>query len=223
MSFFDEARTKAGSLQKKLLGPPYDYKGKIKSPGQLGMSDKGTLKTLAKDVGGLIGYAQILATGGGKASKVRGPLGNKFFLKTGAQCKNEKGEDVSRYIYVNNVPKPPFAGLIKGTTTGANALNPYRIMGAFSEGNTPACRKITLEVVDNNNQRRRESNYLTLNDIKYLREGFGYDDDDEYEYDDDDAGEEEIALPDDIYVQTYYACLAVFGTYIVYRLMYKNR
>ena len=42
---------------------------------------------------------------GGGASKVNGPMGNKFFLKTGAKCKDtQSGKKVDRFMYVNNVP-----------------------------------------------------------------------------------------------------------------------
>jgi len=219
MSFFKKAHNNANKLSEKLLGPPYDYKGKVKGPGALGMSDKGTLQALGKDVRGLIGYSDILTRGGGVASRVNGALGNKFFLKTGMKCISKKtGKSVNRYIYMNNVPNAPLAGLIKGTTTGIDSLNPYRIMGSFGAGADPICRPISLEVIDNNNSRRRETHYMTLNDIKYLRQGFS---NMELEEDPLDTSDE-IQLPEDIYIQAYYVFLATFGIYVIYKLMGKK-
>lgn len=214
-----QAMNDPSSLQKSILGEPYDYKKQIKNTSELGMSDRGDLATLEKDVRGIVGYMKVLIEGGGRASKVNGPLGNKFFMKTAMLCKN-KGKDVPRSIYINNVPKPPLAGLIKGTTTGLQAINPFRIMGAFADATTPECKKMSLEVIDSNNRKSRETHYMTLNDIEYLNKGIlGFQTMD----DEDDLvkNAEIIELPDDLFVQAYYVCLAALGMYLVYRLMHK--
>lgn len=225
MSFFQQASSNATKLSDQLLGPPYNYKSKVKTPAEIGMSDKGTLDALGKDVGGLIGYAEILITGGGVASKVDGPLGNKFFLKTGSQCKDEKsGKEVDRYIYINNVPGEPLPGLIKGTTTGVDALNPFRLMGAFAQGTAPKCRQITLEVVDNNNNKRRETHYMTLNDIDYVRSGFAnmIVKGEMKKANEGEITNDEVGLPDDPYIQAYLVFLATFGVFVIYKLMGKK-
>ena len=92
-----------------LLGDDYPYYNYIRTPSELGMSTKGTLETVGKDVLGLGAYAATLATGGsldGKwATSVRRPLGNQYFLQSGGQCNDVKTKlAVDRYIYVNNVP-----------------------------------------------------------------------------------------------------------------------
>ena len=74
------------------------------------MSSKGSISAVSKDINGLISYVEVLVTGKSKASVSGGPLGNKFFLKTGAKCKDiandaSNNELVDRYIYVNNVPQ----------------------------------------------------------------------------------------------------------------------
>lgn len=217
-NYIQQAKDNVNQLSENIIGPPYDYKSKIKTTRELGMSDKGDLPTLENDVRGIVGYMKVLIEGGGRASKVNGPLGNKFFMKTAMLCKDTATKkEVPRYIYINNVPNPPLPGLIKGTTTGLEAINPFRIMGAFSDATTPDCKKVTLEVIDSNNRKSRETNYMTLNDIKYMREGFEtVDDTDENEGIDDN-----VALPDDMFIQAYYVTLAAFGVYIVYRLMHK--
>ena len=216
-NFFEQAKNNAGQLEQQLVGAPYDYKEKIKNPQAMGMSDRGTLPVLGNDIKGLVGYSAVLVSGGGNASRVNGPLGSKFFLKTGASCNDvATKKNVPRYIYIDNVPKPPFAGLIKGTTTGISALNPYRFMGAFSEGAEPPCRNITLEVVDNNNRTTRETHYVTLSDIKNL-EGFqgGVDEDIQFDVD----GPDDVSLPNDPQIQLYFGILALFGVYIVFKIM----
>ena len=85
-NFFKDAQKNVKQLEEDLLGPDYKYFKFIKSPEEMGMSANGSLGTLANDIGGLIGYVELLVAGGGNASKVNGPLGNKFFLETGAKC-----------------------------------------------------------------------------------------------------------------------------------------
>ncbi len=218
-NIIQQSKNNAAQLSRNILGEPYDYKKQIRTTGEMGMSDRGDLATLEKDVRGIVGYMKVLIEGGGRASKVNGPLGNKFFMKTAMLCKN-KGKDVPRSIYINNVPKPPMAGLIKGTTTGLQAINPFRIMGAFADATTPDCQRITLEVIDSNNRKSRETHYMTLNDIEYLNKGLlGFQNID----DDGDVvtNAEVLDLPDDMVVQAYYVCLAALGVYMVYRLMRK--
>jgi len=216
MSFYANANSNPQGVQASLLGPSYSYKDQIRSPEELGMSDRGTMTALGNDVTGLIGYVSVLVDGGGKASKTGRPLGNKFFMKTGALCNDvNTKKDVDRYIYVNNVPNAPLPGLIKGVTTGLGTLNPFRIMGAFAEGSKPPCREINLEVIDVNNQMSRETHYVTLSDIKSL-EGFQ----NEKSEDDSDAPME---LPRDLVIQMYFVTLSGLGLYLVYKLMNKER
>ena len=85
-NFFKEVAQDAKKVEKALLGPDYKYFDYIKTPQEIGMSDEGNLGALADDIGGLINYVELLVTGKTKASATGGPLGDKFFLKTGATC-----------------------------------------------------------------------------------------------------------------------------------------
>ena len=160
-NIFQEVKNNAVGIEQKLLGPDYPYWENIKDPKGIGMSDEGSLSTMAKDIDGLIQYVEVLVTGKG-ASKTGGPLGNKFFLQTGGKCKDVKtGQDVDRYIYVNNVPMgnipfissglgtnfSDFKGLIPGTMGNLNVLNPFAILSSFTAGATPDCQEITMQVV----------------------------------------------------------------------------
>jgi len=190
-NLFQEVLNDANGVESRLLGQSYPYYKNIKSPSEIGMSDKGTIKQMTKDINGLIQYVELLVTGKSKASATGGPLGNKFFLQTGAKCaaadqctKDANGvstcQEVDRYIYVNNVPYgnipfissglgqnfTEFRGLIPGAMGNLDVLNPYSIMSAFLSGSTPPCQQITMQVIDSSNNKSSETHYVTTVDIK---------------------------------------------------------
>ena len=189
---FKEVLTDVQGVEEKLLGPTYPYFKNIKTPSQLGMSDAGNIQQMAKDVDGLIQYVEVLVTGDSKASSTGGPLGNKFFLQTGAKCAAmdkcsnpsvpSTCQQVDRYIYINNVPQgnipfissglgvnfSEFKGLIPGAMGNLNVLNPFAIMSAFASGSTPPCKELTMETIDINNNKSSETHYVTLSDISNM-------------------------------------------------------
>ena len=165
-NIFEEVLKDAKGVEEKLLGPTYPYYKNINEPSKIGMSDKGTISALGKNINGLIAYVDVLVTGQGDASATRNPLGNKFFLKTGAKCKDiATEEEVDRYIYVNNIPQgnipflssgmgvnfSTFRGLIPGTMSNLSVLNPFNILRSFLSGSTPDCQEISMQTVDINN------------------------------------------------------------------------
>jgi hypothetical protein len=85
-NIFEEVVNDANAVQNKLLGPTYPYYKNINTPTQIGMSDKGTIQQMGKDINGLIQYVELLVSGNSQASSTGGPLGNRFFLQTGAKC-----------------------------------------------------------------------------------------------------------------------------------------
>ena len=183
MSLFQEVLKDPKGVEKRLMGPSYPYYKYIKSPGEMGMSDKGTLDTLGKDINGLISYSEVLVTGKSNASATGQALGNKFFLKTGGKCKDTATKkEVDRYIYIDNVPSgnvpfissgmgvsfSEFEGLIPGAISNLDVLNPFNIMQAFMSGSTPDCQELTMETIDTYNNKSTESNFVTLIDIKNI-------------------------------------------------------
>ncbi len=186
-NMFEESASDPVGLKKQLLGPDYPYYKYVKSPDKIGMSSAGSLAQLGKNINGLMSYTQLLVEGTGKASATGKPLGNKFFLKTGAKCKpvlnkEDASEKEDRYIYINNVPQGniPFIssgmgtnfkemrGLIPGTLSDLNAFNPMTIMSGFMEGAEPECDQITMETIDTYNNHSTESHYVTLTDISSM-------------------------------------------------------
>ena len=81
----------------------YKYQEKIKPPADLGITSKGTMSALSKDITGIISYVNLLVSGNSSASKEGGgPLGNKFYLKTAGKCKSSDGNIHDRYMYIYN-------------------------------------------------------------------------------------------------------------------------
>jgi hypothetical protein len=182
-NLFEDALSGDGGKD-SYMGPDYPYYKYVKTPDEIGMSSKGNLKTLGKDVDGLLAYIDVLVTGKSKASATGQPLGNKFFLKTGGKCADKStdpnGLEVDRYIYINNVPMgnipfmsgaigvnfTEFRGLIPGTISNLNAFNPMGLMRSFLARPTPDCQEITMQTIDIYNNKSTESHFVSIADIK---------------------------------------------------------
>lgn len=161
----------------------YSYVNAIKTPSEMGMSDKGDLKTIEKDINGLISYVKLLVDGPSPASRQKGgPLGNQFFSETNATCNvttNGVSVSVPRSIYIDNLPKgginaapganlPDFRGLIPGMMSGMDVLDPNRIADAMADSDSPECIQVTLNVVDSSYNIVPETNYITIADASYI-------------------------------------------------------
>jgi hypothetical protein len=251
-NLFEEVLTDVKGVEERLLGPTYPYYKNIKAPSDIGMSDKGTIQQMAKNVEGLIEYVELLVTGDSKASATGKPLGNKFFLKTGGKCAaidscsdpNDAStcEKVDRYIYVDNVPEgnipfissglgvnfSEFKGLIPGAMGNLNVLNPFAILRAFLSGSNPPCQTITMQTITTDNVRSSETHYVTLADIKNMDPCIFPDKKNpatgqKCKETFKTNGEPEILMPADPLAQLYFASLGVVGLFILYRIMEKSR
>ena len=247
-NMFQEVLIDAQAAKEKYMGPDYPYYKYIRPPSEIGMSDKGSLSQLGKNIDGLIGYVELLVSGGGKASATGKPLGNKFFLKTGGKCTDKAtDQEVDRYIYINNVPQgnipfissgvgvnfSEFKGLIPGTISNLNAFNPMEMFQAFLAGSKPDCQEITMETIDIYNNRSTESHFVTLVDIKNMDPcifkdkknpltGVGC----KETFSNFNLTQELFScykIPDDPIVKLYFASLGLLGIYIMYRIMVKNK
>jgi len=243
---FEEVLTDATDIQTKLLGPTYPYWENIKTPSEIGMSSTGDLQTMGTNINGLIQYVEVLVTGKG-ASSTGGPLGNKFFLQTGGKCMDiDSKKPVDRFIYVNNVPQgnvpfissglgvnfSEFKGLIPGTISNLNVLNPFTIMQSFMSGSTPDCAAVTLQTVNINNNTGSDTKFVTLVDLKNMdpcsfpngRNKFS-EKSCKQTFVNRKEGEEEtsMSLPNDPIVQFYFASLSIIGIYVLYRIMMKKK
>lgn len=184
-NFFQSVVDDAEKVEEELLGPDYKYYEHIKTPEELGMSDAGTISALGKDINGIINYVELLVTGRGDANKSKGgrPLGDRFFLKTGGQCKDQAtGKLVDRYMYIDNVPDgaipfvssgigykfTTFEGLIPGILSDIDKINPMDMFKAFSQDSEPACREITLETIGKDGNVGSETRFLPLDEIAVI-------------------------------------------------------
>jgi hypothetical protein len=241
--FISNIKDSASSAKEKYLGPSYDYVKNIKLPSEMGMGPKGDLRTLGKDIEGLIGYVQLLVSGGGVASVPKGPMGNKFFLQTGAKCMTGE-EQHDRFIYINNVPYgnipfisagmgvnfTAFRGLVPGTIEQLNNFNPLTLLSAFTSGPSPECTPLTMETIDVNNNKNRQTEYVTLTDIRNMdpcwfldkinpqtgvkcRETFSNINNNSLQW--------TPVIPQDTYSQIYFASLGALGIYISYKAMQR--
>jgi len=161
-NFFSDVMTDMKGMEQNLLGPDYLYWKRILKPSDMGMSADGNFGALTNDVGGLINYVEVLVTGNA-GSTTGGPLGDKFFLKTGGQCTDvASGNKVDRYIYIDNVPNgnipfissglggtdfTEFEGLIPGLLGDLGKLNPLNLFKSFMMGDNPDCMSVTLETI----------------------------------------------------------------------------
>jgi hypothetical protein len=240
--------TTPGKEKIGFMGSDYPYYKYIKTPSAMGMSTKGDMNTLAKDVTGIQQYIDLLFSGKSKASVTGKPLGNKYFINTGGTCMaRDTSKEVDRYIYINNVPTGniPFLssvagntgakGLFPGILTNLNVLNPFDLMNAFSTNLTPPCMPIKLQTIDNNNAVSSETNYIATMDIENMDpcifpnkinpitkakcvEAFVPSMPKSIATDADS-----IMLPEDPVIQLYYAGLSALGIYILYRIIDKSK
>lgn len=225
----------------------YPYSKNIRAPKSLHMGTSGSLPQLGRNLDGLVDYVEVLITGKGASATGR-PLGNKYFMKTGAKCKDEKTKkDVPRYLYINNVPEgglpmmpnvmgiemKSFRGLIPGAISNMEALNPMAIMSAFTTGSTPSCQAITMETIDTNNRSGSDTQFVANADIKDINPcSWGSRGTNPV------TGEKcsegfidniqlqpniQVAMPNDVMAQIYFVCLGLLIIYMMYCLMTRNK
>jgi hypothetical protein len=208
----------------------YPYHKYIKSPSDMGVSSKGNLDALKTDVNALKAYVGVLLSGNSDAQPVR-PLGNKYFMNTGATCNAPDGSTQPRFVYINNVPSgaiplvssamgvdlTEFRGLVPGALEDMSYINPLKLFTAFSKGTN--CQQITMDTRDIENSERTESQYVLDDDIK------DYDScwfKDRVNPVSKRTCVEAMTLPHDKSVQMYATCIGILGIYILYSLLRKR-
>ena len=235
-SFFDNIN----KMEKSILGPDYAYYKQIKPPSELGMSSEGSIGALSNDISGLIGYVKTLVIGGGKAQRTDGGLGNRFFLETGAKCKY-KNNDVSRSIYIDNIPNgiinfdvgginmgninTGMSGLMPGLIGRVFDINPIGLYRGFTAGIDQKCVAVRLPTGNapaNNNYETHfltEADALTNGQLKQnLKDLNATIINENFENRSTFDGK----MPDNILIQLYYSSLGLFGLYILLKLFEKK-
>ena len=236
---------------KSFLGEDYDYINAFYNPrdcagGGPCMGENGSL--ISNNLKGTVNYGSALfleskPSNPNNVIKTTGPLGNKYFIDSGIECKTEEGDDVSRHIFVNNQPSGnlPFLetlageggmprGLIPGLMSNVERLNPVKLMSAFNPeiGDAALCKERNVEEIRQNiNGSHRKDLvkvYMTDGDYKDaledgLVESFSaiYSDNDDPQPDDNYS-----KMPDDTLMQIYLSTITITGMYRLLKSMNKR-
>ena len=160
-------------LEQKIVANQYPYYNMIKTPQELNIN--ANPDNYDNNIEQLMNYLKLLMDGGGKASKVNGILGNKYFLSTGANCTDIiTNNQVTRSIYINNIPDDDITnifgssmnGLIPQTINSINNIKPLAAFNSLVEGDNSACQLIEMATIDIDNKVGTESHYVSVLDIK---------------------------------------------------------
>lgn len=168
--------------------PTYDYASMVMSPQEAKMGTDGHFKTLGNDLGGIMGYGDVMVFGGGLQKGHNSALGNRGFVATPATCQpvdalgdDLSGNAVTRHLYIDNIPdgSVPFmtgqgnGGMPKGLVPGmigdmAQAFDPTDVFEAISMGGSPPCQRVDLKTTDNKGNNTHESRYVVNDDIEKI-------------------------------------------------------
>lgn len=194
----------------------YEYDKYIKSPDKVGISSKGTLSALSADIKGINEYVNVIGSGISKAQTVS-PLGNKYFMDTGATCEDLAGQTQARYAFINNIPDGKFAGkgIVPGILENLAQVNPSAIFTAF-QGDSK-CQEITMSTRDEKNMTGTESRYVLQGDIERYNACWFPDKRNPVSQEKCEGFQSQF--PDDPIVKAYYVGLGGLGAYMMYRLI----
>jgi len=146
----------------------YIYGDNIKDPKKINITKNGSWDSLKKNISGLNSYVDLLVSGNSKAAVGSKPLGNKFFVNTEYKCASTDGSEQERYLYIDNVPKGSFKGLIPGALEKITDLDISELTNVFSDtsGDLPECQEITMETRDQAHNIVNKSHYVATQDIE---------------------------------------------------------
>lgn len=192
MNFFDQLGNGVNKVEKRFLGPDFNYAENILSPTQINMLqfsgkdfnliNNNGLDVLAANFAGLINYVELMVSGTSVASKTGKPLGNRFFLPTAGRCRDNSNNIQTRNVYINNIPTgsipivsdiagrdfTQFRGLVPGIFSGLQVLNPISLFGGMFVSSDSSCTNVELSVVDENNNRSYEKHHVLNSDIENI-------------------------------------------------------
>ena len=228
MDYFDQLLTgttpQGGDTQPTKNAPSmqvYSYSDQIKPPNEIGVSSNGNMTTLKNDIKGIQSYVSVLTTGDSKAQTVS-PLGNKYFMDMGTECKDTTGKTQARFAFINNIPDGKFLGqkgLVPGILEDLAAIDPTAIFSAFQADS--ACQQITLQTRDTENKTADESRYVSKADIKNYNACWFPDKTNPVSNETCQEGMQS-QFPKDPLLQTYYLGLGAIAGYMLYRLTQKH-
>ena len=246
--FFSKLASNPGGLEEELLGPDYSYFSHIKNPEQVGVRADGSDKAITADLNALGAYGKGILIAG-SSSAIKGceegqpcALGQKFFLETGAKCKDvASGEKVTRSLYENYVPDGSipfisagpggarmhgFKGLIPGMLSNIAQVDPMGIFMSFLSGAEPPCRSVTMQT-GNFPDWGTGTAFVTDSDLGSMNSCWFPDKQNPITGDKCEGftGDRQVdaSMPKDKLSQVYLTALGLLGLYILMRTMEKGR
>ena len=160
----------------------YNYYKYIKTPTEMGIETGSSLSNVSDGVAGIFKYIKVLVEGKSGASKISGPLGNKFFVETSEKCiERRTKEEKKRSLYFDNVPTgnlgiikdtgenfSDFRGLIPGAIENMMGLENIDFFSIFSQSKIPDCDLVRLKTIDIKNKHGEAEGYVIIDDIKKI-------------------------------------------------------
>ena len=210
------------------IPPTYPYQNFIKTPTELGSSTNGDLSTLENDIDVLLAYKNVLLSGESIAQTIDAPLGNKYFMNTGATCKDSNGTSQSRYIYVNNVPDGNNVfggrGLVPGVLGNIESMDPTALFNAFDT--SPDCQQVTMAVRDNDNVDGTMTYYVNNSDLQDYNACWfstGVNPVTNNSCSEGMTSRKPFRKSPDRLLQIYFEGITAVGVYLLYNMLYKKK
>lgn len=223
--------------------PEFNYSDLIKDPGDLGSNTQA--HSVTSNIAALKAYAKLLMTSDSSANSNPGhALGDQYWLRTSAKCKDPNGMTQTRYIYINHQPvstdkffkkHEDFAldGLIPGMISDLFKINPFAIFSAIAEDGYPDCVNQELSSTANmgesqsgNVSEKYESHFITKDDLKNVGPCSFRSRKNPYSGTvcSKKQGFKNIYdLPNDSIVTLYYTSLSILSLYLLYCFMRRVR
>ena len=148
------------------------YTSRIKDPTDLGVSAKGKIKYMVKDVKAMANYVNVLTRKGPWKALKNGEhksIGSSSFFKTGTTCKNveDNGDSADRYFYNDAIPYGKNKSLIFSIAGDIENMNPLSLLdGLKHHDNT--CKKVNLQVRQPNGDETYEERAVNINEIEAI-------------------------------------------------------
>lgn len=278
----NSATSEITALVKALEGPDYSYIKAMKTPGELGAGIKAG--DVNANLNAINDYVNVLISGSGPARQGSSsePIGDRYFLNTGAKCKAVNIVDncaasadgcptvgegdaslVPRFTVINNIPSgknslfpdklsstgtafDSFEGILPGIVDDIVEFNPAAMFSAFLLPPYPQCADVAIDVntgdgvsggVDYNFE--SVSRHVILSEIAKLdpciftskdgkrvnpvtnavcKEGFANLSDAYHR-----LPPQKAVVPKDPSVRIYILLVSLFASYILFKLLFKQK
>jgi hypothetical protein len=146
------------------------YSSRIKSPREMGVTSKGKLKYLVKDVKGMLSYVDVLIDDGPwkavkKNSKKMNAIGSSALINTSTKCTDTNTNDkVDRYIYMDSIPKGTNKSLLFSIFYDVENLNPLSLLDNLNADNN--CREVELLEREEDGDEKYNKGHVNISEIE---------------------------------------------------------